>query len=112
MAQQPTSELDLVVLAFDRIPLDEQLMSLAEAIRQQLKRIGEGTERQSHPALRTGRSLAQGWVRVECERSTQEFMSVVEAFGLKSAMFADLKIVPSAATCWQLLPSRCGLVRK
>lgn len=108
MAKQPKGELVPVVQGFDYSPLEapvaQKLRSTAERIRERVKKTLEDIIEIGNDLLAVKDSLPQGqflrWLKAEFgwgERLAENFISVAERFGPKSAIIADLTIQPTAA---------------
>lgn len=108
MAKQPKGELVPVVQGFDYSPLEapvaQKLRSTAERIRERVKKTLEDIIEIGNDLLGVKDALPHGqflpWIRAEFgwgERLAENFISVAERFGPKSAIIADLTMQPTAA---------------
>ena len=105
MAEQPKGE--LVVVGFNYDLLNAQI---AERVRSRVERIREKVKKTLESIIEIGKDLQEikqdlehgqfePWLKAEfgwAERTARNFMAVAEQFG-KSAIIADLPIVPTAA---------------
>jgi hypothetical protein len=106
VAKQPKGELVVVGFNYDLLEtkVADKLRTTAERIRSKVKKTLEDIIEVGNDLLGVKEALPHGqfgpWLKGEFgwgERMAQNFMSVAERFGAKSAIIADLTIQPTAA---------------